>query len=65
MQGMPADVRLVGIWDRQMGFMIGNAMSVNVLESLLMRLLPGVGLLPPGRMPPPEGKGACKTSGRD
>ena len=52
LQGMPADVRRAGISDRQMGFMIGNSMSVNVLERLLVRLLPGVGLLPPGRMPP-------------
>ena len=52
LQGMPAEVCRVGISDCQMGFMIGNTMLVNVLERLLVRLLPGVGLLPPGRMPP-------------
>jgi DNA (cytosine-5)-methyltransferase 1 len=48
LQGMPPDVRREGISNRQLGLMIGNAMSVNVLERLLVRLLPGVGLLPPG-----------------
>jgi hypothetical protein len=33
-----------------MGLMIGNAMSVNVLERLLVRLLPAVGLRPPGSL---------------
>ena len=47
LQGMPADVRREGISNRQLGLMIGNAMSVNVLERILVRLLPGVGLLPP------------------
>ena len=55
LQGMPADVRRAGISDRQMGFVIGNSMSVGVLERLLVRLLPGMGLLPPGRMPPGGG----------
>ena len=45
LQGMAANVRRAGISDRQLGLMIGNAMSVNVLERLLVRLLPGVGLL--------------------
>lgn len=46
LQGMRADVRRTGISNRQVGLMIGNAMSVNVLERLLLRLLPSVGLLP-------------------
>jgi len=46
LQGIPADVHRKGISNRQVGYMIGNAMSVNVLERLLLRLLPGVGLLP-------------------
>ena len=50
LQGMPADGRREGISNRQLGLMIGNAMSVNVLERLLARLLPGVGLLPPGSL---------------
>ena len=45
LQGMAADVRRAGISDRQLGLMIGNAMSVNVLERLRVRLLPGVGLV--------------------
>ena len=45
LQCMAADVRRAGISDRQLGLMIGNAMSVNVLERLLVRLLPGVGLV--------------------
>ena len=48
LQGVPADVRREGISNRQLGLMIGNAVSVNVLERLLARLLPGVGLLPRG-----------------
>ena len=50
LQGMPADVRREGISNHQLGLMIGNTMSVNVLERLLARLLPGVGLLPPGSL---------------
>ena len=46
LQGMRADVHRTGITNRQVGYMIGNAMSVNVLERLLLRLLPGVGLVP-------------------
>ena len=45
LQGMATNVRREGISNRQLGLMIGNAMSVNVLERLLVRLLPGVGLL--------------------
>ena len=50
LQGMPSDVRREGTSNRQIGLMTGNAMSVNVLERLLARLLPGVGLLPPGSL---------------
>ena len=50
LQGMPPDVRREGISSRQMGLMIGNAMPVNVLERLRVRLWPGVGLLPPGSL---------------
>ena len=50
LQGMPPDVRREGISNHQMGLMIGNTMSVNVLERLLARLLPGVGLVPPGSL---------------
>ena len=50
LQGMSADLRREGISDRQLGLMIGNAMSVNVLERLLVRLLPGVGLVPSGSL---------------
>lgn len=45
LQGMSPDLNAAGISVRQMGCMIGNAMSVNVLERLLVRLLPAVGLL--------------------
>jgi len=34
--------------DRQLGKQIGNAMSCNVLERLFVRVLPSVGLAPPG-----------------
>ena len=45
LQGMSSNtLNRVGISNRQMGLMIGNAMSVNVLERLLLRLLPAVGL---------------------
>jgi hypothetical protein len=59
---MPTDVRLAGISNCQLGLMIGTAMSVTVLERLLvrLRLLPGVGLRPPAfRFTPdgPEGAG--------
>ena len=50
LQGMPSDVRREGISNHQLGLTIGNTMSVNVLERLLVRLLPGVGLLPPGSL---------------
>ena len=39
LQGMATNVRRAGISNRQLGLMIGNAVSVNVL------VLPGVGLL--------------------
>jgi len=45
LQGMSPALNCVGITERQMGCMIGNAMSVNVLERLLVRLLPAVGLV--------------------
>jgi DNA-cytosine methyltransferase len=48
LQGVSPKVNRTGISDRQMGCMIGNAMSVNVLERLLVRLLPAVGLVSPG-----------------
>ena len=50
LQGRPPDVRRESISGRQLGLVIGNAVSVNVLERLLVRLLPGVGLLPPGSL---------------
>ena len=42
---MAGNVRRAGISDRQLGLMLGNAMSVNVLERLRVRLLPAVGLM--------------------
>ena len=45
LQGLSPALNCAGITDRQMGCMIGNAMSVNVLERLLVRLLPAVGLV--------------------
>ncbi len=47
LQGMPADVRNEDISNHKLEFNIGKAMSVNVLERLLVRLLPSVGLIPP------------------
>ena len=40
-----------GISDRQLGMMIGNAMSGNILERLLARILPACGLAPEGLDP--------------
>merc|ERR1711862_791410 len=34
------------VTDRQLGAQLGNAMSVNVLERLLVRILPCAGLVP-------------------
>ena len=45
LQGISPNVRREGISDHQMGLMICNAMSVNVLERLLVRLLPAAGLV--------------------
>ena len=36
-----------GIADRQLGMMVGNALSVNVLERLLVRMLKACGLRRP------------------
>lgn len=52
LQGLPVSIlkhsRKCGISDSKLGQMVGNAMSCNILERLLARILPVVGLLPPG-----------------
>ena len=45
LQGLSADLR-IAIPQQQMSRMVGNAMSQNVLERLLARILPAVGLVP-------------------
>ena len=46
MQGIPLRVlrRREGISDRELGMMVGNALSLNVLERLLVRILRACGL---------------------
>lgn len=50
LQGLPTSIRRhhigSGCSDRQLGAMVGNAMSLNILERLLVRLLPACGLAP-------------------
>ena len=50
LQGLPTSIlrhRVAsGCNDRQLGAMVGNAMSLNVLERVLVRLLPACGLAP-------------------
>jgi DNA (cytosine-5)-methyltransferase 1 len=50
LQGISPKIRREGISDRQVGLMVGNAMSVNVLERILVRLLPAVGLIARSRL---------------
>ena len=54
LQGLPEAYLLhrEGISDRQLGMMIGNAMSGNILERLLARILPACGLAPEGLKDP-------------
>ncbi len=52
LQGFPPDVKRDHITDRQLAQMIGNSMSVNVLERLLARLLVSVNLM--AGPPPPD-----------
>ena len=49
LQGIPLGVlkRRRGISDRELGMMVGNALSVNVLERLLVRMLRACGLRKP------------------
>ena len=49
LQGIPLGVlkRRRGISDRQLGMMVGNALSLNVLERLLVRMLRACGLRKP------------------
>ncbi len=51
-QGFPPDVKHDNVTDRQVAQMIGNSMSVNVLERLLSRLLVAVNLM--AGPPPPD-----------
>jgi len=46
----PAEGFKVAVSEPQLGKQIGNAMSVNVLERLFVRLLPAAGLVPQGRL---------------
>ena len=50
LQGLPTSIlrhRVAsGCNDRQLGAMVGNAMSLNILERVLVRLLPACGLAP-------------------
>ena len=47
----PADINLSATSHTQLGKMIGNSMSVPVLERLLLRLLPAVGLMSAEKAP--------------
>jgi DNA (cytosine-5)-methyltransferase 1 len=46
LQGMDIDSFNQVVTDRQLGCQIGNAMSQNVVERILLRLLPAAGLVP-------------------
>jgi len=51
LQGLPPDIhrKCSGhVTNQQLGSMIGNAMTVNILAALLARLLPACGLIPEG-----------------
>ena len=54
LQGLPETYLLhrEDISDRQLGLMIGDAMSGNILERLLARILPACGLAPEGLKDP-------------
>ena len=54
LQGLPEAYLLhrKGISDRQLGMMIGNAMSGNILERLLARILPACSVAPEGLQDP-------------
>jgi DNA (cytosine-5)-methyltransferase 1 len=41
------------VTDSQMGELLGNAISVNVMQRLLCKVLPATGLCPPGSVPDP------------
>ncbi len=51
LQCMPAVAHRKGISNRQMEFIVGKTIPVNVLRRLIVRLLPGVSLKPPRIMP--------------
>lgn len=52
LQGLPTveEGFVQAVSDRQLGAQIGNSMSVNVLERVLVRLLPAAGLIAAGRL---------------
>jgi len=50
LQGMNPDGFVQKVSDQQLGKQIGNAMSVNVLERIFVRLLPAAGLVPASKL---------------
>lgn len=50
LQGMRPDTFIQAVSNAQLGKQIGNAMSVNVLERLLVQLLPAAGLCPASKL---------------
>ena len=48
LQGMDPTEFIAVVSDSQLGKQLGNAMSVNVLERILARVLPAAGLAKPG-----------------
>ncbi len=52
-QGMLSTSLEVVVSDTDFGHQLGNSMSINVLQRLLVSLLPAAGLSPPGTLQDP------------
>merc|ERR1719329_1989484 len=64
LQGMKPENFKVAVTETQWGCQVGNSMSVNVLERILVRLLPAAGLVPTSQKLVDRWEAAAKKAGR-
>jgi len=62
LQGMDEKGFVQVVSDRQLGKQVGNAMSQNILERIMVRLLPAAGLVPRSRALHDRWQAACKVA---
>mmetsp|Transcript_59158 Transcript_59158/g.95678 ORF Transcript_59158/g.95678 Transcript_59158/m.95678 type:complete len:369 (-) Transcript_59158:198-1304(-) len=62
LQGMDEKGFVQVVSDRQLGKQVGNAMSQNILERIMVRLLPAAGLVPRSRALHDRWQADCKAS---